>query len=848
MKVYDLKQIKASANGAGSALSGQGVTASVSFVTIDGRKYAFKHYNPNADIRMDPSAMEKHVSGLLDDLGIEKYNELTILGAFPKYLVQDNRVFCGFLMDVIPADCYTADKEQRTLGCFLGMSGELEATPYQKLGEFVKYLGTLIFDLHSCGYSLGDVLNDQNIIVRKTNNGNIYPYLIDIDSLCKRNYNPACTYHSPNYIPPEGESARPTKEIDVYKYCLIVLRLFARPRKAYQRASLVLSDDEAKNSLKRIEETMGSDFKACVVSGLSDDPQKRPDIKRFVELFKKATITSISHKISRNDPCPCGSGKKYKDCCGREENSQSSSRVVSNNALPQVEREQVTAKPAGSFQDVSEIERQIEADAKLWEDELKATEVKKKIDAIGPVLLTDATKNRISEARKAYSLLTKDQKALVSVAKLEAAEDKYLELKNSSVSKSSSKSQTKKANTSIPASKNKTKVADFRYPLIIGAVLILIALVAGFFAKMLEKPAGGASKGTDIGDMAVIGVETSEQMSVVKTKEDYLNESIKELNAGISQGKFKQLLFGMDAVYCLNNDGTVTVYPRDNQDYDNIWGYCSDWKDIKNIQVGTDYINRLTSYKEMLIGYTTGGKVLARYDYGDIQDAVKVISIWIFGSEMHPINGALLCITSDGKVVEYEYDADNDVFDRSHIYEPLQGCNKIVSIETKEAMFLGLNSDGKIIEAPMFGGILNVSDYGEKGTPYADWTDIKDIAYCEGSYQLFGLTEDGQVLYGGAFAVGGDYFDASEAADWTDVVSISAGYKHFVALRSDGTVYAVGNNDYGECDVSDWKNIVRVEAYGYATVGYGADGTIYITGYNCLENELNKTKSQTEST
>ena len=22
------------------------------------------------------------------------------------------------------------------------------------------------------------------------------------------------------------------------------------------------------------------------------------------------------HKISRNDPCPCGSGKKYKKCCG----------------------------------------------------------------------------------------------------------------------------------------------------------------------------------------------------------------------------------------------------------------------------------------------------------------------------------------------------------------------------------------------------------------------------------------------------------------------------------------------------------------------------------------------------
>jgi len=24
-------------------------------------------------------------------------------------------------------------------------------------------------------------------------------------------------------------------------------------------------------------------------------------------------------KIGRNDPCPCGSGKKYKQCCGKKE-------------------------------------------------------------------------------------------------------------------------------------------------------------------------------------------------------------------------------------------------------------------------------------------------------------------------------------------------------------------------------------------------------------------------------------------------------------------------------------------------------------------------------------------------
>ena len=32
------------------------------------------------------------------------------------------------------------------------------------------------------------------------------------------------------------------------------------------------------------------------------------------EMVKGAPITS--NKVGRNDPCPCGSGKKYKKCCG----------------------------------------------------------------------------------------------------------------------------------------------------------------------------------------------------------------------------------------------------------------------------------------------------------------------------------------------------------------------------------------------------------------------------------------------------------------------------------------------------------------------------------------------------
>lgn len=33
---------------------------------------------------------------------------------------------------------------------------------------------------------------------------------------------------------------------------------------------------------------------------------------------KSKPIKNPGSRIGRNDPCPCGSGKKYKKCCGRE--------------------------------------------------------------------------------------------------------------------------------------------------------------------------------------------------------------------------------------------------------------------------------------------------------------------------------------------------------------------------------------------------------------------------------------------------------------------------------------------------------------------------------------------------
>ena len=39
--------------------------------------------------------------------------------------------------------------------------------------------------------------------------------------------------------------------------------------------------------------------------------------KELHKKYKKSKTIVKEHKVGRNDPCPCGSGKKYKKCCGK---------------------------------------------------------------------------------------------------------------------------------------------------------------------------------------------------------------------------------------------------------------------------------------------------------------------------------------------------------------------------------------------------------------------------------------------------------------------------------------------------------------------------------------------------
>lgn len=44
--------------------------------------------------------------------------------------------------------------------------------------------------------------------------------------------------------------------------------------------------------------------------------EKRNEIQKQ---YKESKIVRNTEKVGRNDLCPCGSGKKYKKCCGKNQ-------------------------------------------------------------------------------------------------------------------------------------------------------------------------------------------------------------------------------------------------------------------------------------------------------------------------------------------------------------------------------------------------------------------------------------------------------------------------------------------------------------------------------------------------
>ncbi|MGD0278498.1 MAG: tetratricopeptide repeat protein [Smithella sp.] len=80
-----------------------------------------------------------------------------------------------------------------------------------------------------------------------------------------------------------------------------------------------ISIDHTVKNIKLIRNAIGLDkFKKIFMEQMIKLPD---DLKGYcqlpIELLQNNTVKHNTLKVGRNDPCPCGSGKKYKKCCGK---------------------------------------------------------------------------------------------------------------------------------------------------------------------------------------------------------------------------------------------------------------------------------------------------------------------------------------------------------------------------------------------------------------------------------------------------------------------------------------------------------------------------------------------------
>jgi SWIM/SEC-C metal-binding protein len=50
---------------------------------------------------------------------------------------------------------------------------------------------------------------------------------------------------------------------------------------------------------------------------ISVEPSEAEDISDLNKLLNPQKPTVAGKKVGRNEPCPCGSGKKFKNCCAK---------------------------------------------------------------------------------------------------------------------------------------------------------------------------------------------------------------------------------------------------------------------------------------------------------------------------------------------------------------------------------------------------------------------------------------------------------------------------------------------------------------------------------------------------
>ena len=187
----------------------------------------------------------------------------------------------------------------------------------------MEYSQEIYFDRY--GYSYWEVLKPLVILEEQATRPNIDYYPFTKKQLLEAG--------ETNYVErPKGyaqllslftkEHRIPKQEgIELIEDCIMQVKLGAQPSQLLQFLQMKLTFDslEAVQRLMDAVVPLMNNTREWYLKGYTSEELSKRERKALLPLpNKKGEVISLQtgQKVGRNDPCPCGSGRKFKKCCG----------------------------------------------------------------------------------------------------------------------------------------------------------------------------------------------------------------------------------------------------------------------------------------------------------------------------------------------------------------------------------------------------------------------------------------------------------------------------------------------------------------------------------------------------
>ena len=233
---------------------------------------------------------------------------------------------------------------------------------------------------------------------------------------------------------------------------------------------------------------------------------------------------------------------------------------------------------------------------------------------------------------------------------------------------------------------------------------------------------------------------------------------------------------GSSFVLGLRKNGTVV---GSSHYYDSQLYQISDWNNIIAVSGGGLHV----------LGLKADNTVVAVpiSEYGN-SDGQCEVSNWTGIIDISAGGDHSVGLKSDGTVIA--------VGDNHYGQCETNAWTDIINITAGDFYTAGLKADGTVVVA--------CNSFGSE--EYKSWTNIVDISATYGNANmLIGIKDDGTVVHCGSYRYYNESDLKKQTNAWRDVVAVTGGYNHMVALRSDGKVMGAGESSMFDLELDGWN-------------------------------------------